>query len=310
MAIFQRDKKYETPIAALADNIINHVPITRITRSDNKPPEELSSEQINIPAPSITQTPNPPKQIIDNPDGTITISQEGANPQTMTKEEYRKLAQTQGQEAGVNEFNRNYSASSEEIAAARHKKYESLFSQISEEAPTNVAPMQTPSETGGAVLTVIGGAAAGAAAGLIAAPLTMGLSVPVGAALGATSALIRKMGVATKHTTGTATAQFTGSIKNMGTITTAAHNGLDPATAVALWNKEDQDIAAAESRLKEMSSNSVENFLGSPGNELKKINEFKELRGIYRNQLIEAISNPQKGKVVDYSIPLSATPTE
>lgn len=100
---------------------------------------------------------------------------------------------------------------------------------------------------------------------------------------------------------------FTNSRTNLQKIIDAANSGMDPLEAVTLYNQELAKIARAHSSLKLKTMNSLENFLGNPGDELQDIESFYAVQyGMLNEQFAQALAMPDPSKIVpQFNVPKS-----
>lgn len=95
-----------------------------------------------------------------------------------------------------------------------------------------------------------------------------------------------------------------GAINNMKAIINELNAGrLDPVEAVILYNNEIAKINRAERQLQLMTDSQLRKFLGSPGDELIKVQNFNSFgRGVLDRKLEEALLVPNPNLTLNYDL--------
>lgn len=133
---------------------------------------------------------------------------------------------------------------------------------------------------GGAAL--LGGLGAGAAAGTALAPVTAGISIPVGAAIGGITALLTSgfsaIPSVDKNKASEANRRFLTAKAGIASLINAANKGaLSPSMAVQKWNDYVEEIALAEAQLKYLTRNDLAKWSSDGEDELIKIEGYKNM---------------------------------
>ena len=149
------------------------------------------------------------------------------------------------------------------------------------------------------------GAAAGAVAGLPFAPLTAGLSVPVGAALGGISGYLGKVSFSERQKVGNANKLYKQAKSNIGRIMTAVNNGsLSYAQAVIAFNEQKALIDTAERHIQFLTRNDLQKFLSGGYDELVTIRTWRDFNiPILENDMRNAALNPNPNAVYNFDEP-------
>lgn len=136
------------------------------------------------------------------------------------------------------------------------------------------------------------GAAGGAAAGAFAGGVGAVPGAVIGALGGVGLGIFGGFSKEKKQQVSNIGTDFSVTRSSLNSIISATNKGADPVLMAAEFNQRVAEIEDMELILKEITDGDLEEFLGDPGNELIKINQWQEDKQIYIQRMKLALQNP------------------
>lgn len=302
------DKRTKNPLLDAIQTPAAPLPVSSI---NNPTPSAAKPTQVSgeapAPPPMVDYLPPP---LPDTVAGRLAANNVVPGQAGSADEELRAIYRGQ---ADINRLKQNQRIQAENALRAQEYEQQLAAFQLAERkrilAPiTNMAGISTPvspsemiggagSEAAAGIALGAGAGAAGAAIGAGAGALFGGVGAApgavIGAALGTGGGVLTKIAGAKRGNVKEAKVMFNQAVGNMNDLIAMANSGqYDPAWLTMLWNEQQGHIDEAERVLKEATSTPVNKFLSDGGDELTKVQGYRDMQWVFNQKFVNALRNP------------------